>query len=516
MVDPVMHADILIRNASCLTMKNKNTANWIAVHNGKILDLGDGEDGNPWIGENTIILDAKKNTVIPGFIDSHFHVVQTALNAQSLNLRDVQSFDEIGQMISQSVAVNSNASITGIRLEAEQLHEMKYPDRMVLDRYCSDQPVWINSLDYQVSMLNTYGLLYYKIPFNLEGVEKDEKDVATGIFRGKANAILRTNILDAITDKTRRSAVAGIVPKLLAVGITTVNAMEGGYMYSNKDAEFIIDHGEEFPVDMALFYQSVDVDKISRKKLSRIGGSLYVDGTMGARTAALSFEYSDCPGKMGSLRYPQNELNHFVTECYKRNLQLSLYTIGDRAISAALLAHEYAAYHTGVTGLRHRLEHVELATVEHMEKARELGIIFSMNPTYEAYWGGPDKMYSQRLGKNFDKTNRFREIVDHGICIAGGSDSDITEFNPILGIASAVNHPVEKHRISVYEALEMYTCNGAYAIFQEHEKGTLEKGKAADIVILDENILVTSQDRLAQVGVAATIKSGEILHNKLG
>ncbi len=511
-----MCADILIKNAKCLTMNNGGSAEWIAIHNGKILALGKNPVNCDLVDENTVVIDAEGRTVLPGFIDSHFHVVQTALNARSINLRNVHSFEEIGMQIQKAASEKPGQSIMGIRLQIEQLKEKKFPDRLILDRYCSDVPVWINCLDYQVSMLNTYGLLYYKVPFNMKGVEKDSQDVATGIFRGKANAVLRTNILDGITDKIRKEAVLDIIPGLLAVGITTANAMEGGYMYSDKDADFILEYGNEFPVDMALFYQSMDLEKLKRKNLKRVGGSFYVDGTMGARTAALSFEYADCPGTMGSLRYTQSELNEFVTECYNNNLQLSLYTIGDRAIGAALKAHEYALYQTGVTGLRHRLEHVELANPEHIRQAKEMGIIFSMNPTYETYWGGSEKMYSRRLGKNYVKTNMFREIIDQGVCLVGGSDSDITEYNPMIGIAAAVNHPVKQHRISVYEALEMYTCKAAYAIFEEKQKGTLEVGKNADVILLDQDILSTPHELLDKIKVIATIKSGDIIYNSLG
>ena len=306
-----------------------------------------------------------------------------------------------------------------------------------------------------------------------------------------------------------------LMPQLLSTGITTINAMEGGNMYSDKDADFIYEYSEEFPVDIALFYQSMDIEKIKNLYLNRIGGSLYIDGTMGARTAALSFEYADCPGRMGSLRFSQPELNEFVTECYRNNMQLSVYTIGDRAIEMALNAHEFALYHTGIRGLRHRLEHVELSDDRQMERAAEMGIIFSMNPTYEAYWGGKGKMYEQRLGERYVRTNCFREIIDSGVCICGGSDSDITEFNPLIGISAAINHQVEYHRASVYETLEMYTCNGAYAIFEEEEKGTLEVGKLADVIILDGDIMMTKKEKIQDMSVLSTIKSGELIYNRL-
>jgi len=511
-----MHADILIKNGNCVTMKDKKIKDWIAIEKSKIVAMGNGSEYEPLIGKNTMVFDAEGKTVLPGFIDSHFHVVQTALNTISLDLSEARTHEELGEQI-REVYENSNGSyIRGIRITAEQFKEKNFPDRTLLDRYCNDIPVWLNSLEYQVSMLNTYAMLYFKIPFTAEGVEMDEKQMPTGIFRKKANAILRANILKNISDIDRKEAISGIMPNLLNHGITTVNAMEGGTMYSDKDANFIFEHKDDFPIDMILFYQTMDIEKIKTMGLKRVGGSLYIDGTMGARTAALSFEYADCPGTMGSLCLTQQEINDFVLHCYKSNLQLALYTVGDRAIQVALNAHENALYQTGITGLRHRLEHVELATDAQIEKANELGILFSMQPTYELYWGGSGKMYEQRLGEKYTRTNPFKKITQNGVVICGGSDSDVTEARPLLGIYAAVNHPVKPHRVSVYEALKMFTCNGAYGVFKENDRGTLEKGKLADIVILDHDIFSVASDEINKIKVCVTIKAGEILFNNLG
>lgn len=511
-----MHADIIIKNGKCLTMDNGQVFDWVATSKDMILALGRAQDYTTLIDENTLLIDAKGATVLPGFIDSHFHVVQTGLNSISLDLRNAQSHEEVGELIQEAAKANPGKNIRGIHLEVEKLKEKQMPNRIILDKYCNDVPVWINSLEYQVSVLNTYALLYFKIPFTTEGVEVDDKEMPTGVFRKKANAIVRSNILKNIPDSQRMEAVGGIMEELLSNGITTINAMEGGALYSDKDADFIHEHGKDFPVDMELFYQTMDLEKIKSMNLKRVGGSLYIDGTLGARTAALSFQYADCPGTMGSLCLPQQEIDDFVLKCYKSNLQLALYTIGDRAIEAALNAHENALFQTGNIGLRHRLEHVELANQNQVKRAKDMGIIFSMQPTYEYYWGGKGKMYEQRLGEKYIYTNRFRELLDSGICVCGGSDCDITEPRPLLGVYSAVNHPVKEHRITVEETLKMFTLNGAYAIFCEDKKGSLSIGKIADIVILDRDIMATDTEALVDVKVIATIKSGEILYNLMG
>lgn len=510
-----MHADVVIKNGNCVTVNSEQKFTWIAINKEKIIALGNGESYENLLNEKTILIDAKGASILPGFIDSHFHVVQTGLNSTSLDLSCAKSYEDIGEMIKGAQKKAPGKPIRGIRFRLDTLKEEKLPNRNFIDKFCSDVPVWINTHDYQVSLLNTYALLYFKIPFTTEGVEMDDKDIPTGIFKTKANAILRTNILKNFSDRDRMEAVSGIIGDLLSKGITSLNAIEGGALYSDKDAVFIYENANSFPVDMILFNQTMDIEKIQNMKLDRVGGSMYVDGTFGARTAALSFEYKDCPGTMGSLCFSQEDIDDFVLKCYKNNLQLALYTIGDRAIEVALKAHEKALFQTGNVGLRHRLEHVELANEDQIKRAAQMGIIFSMQPTYEYFWGGTGNMYEQRLGNKYTRTNRFREIWDAGVCICGGSDSDVTPASPMLGIHSAVNHPVEEHRISLEEAIKMFTYNGAYAIFEENKKGSLEVGKLADIVVLDCDIFDISKEKLKEVQVAVTIKSGEILHNNM-
>ena len=506
---------ILIINGKCLSMIDEIRYDWIAIKDDTIYDLGYGEDYKKYVERAAKIIDAMGATVLPGFIDSHFHVVQAAINLKSLDLSQAKSYSDIGRLISGARDSSPRTPIRGIRLDEQQLKENKLPTRMVLDQYCNDAPVFINSVEYQKSVLNTYAMLYYKIPFTLEGIDFDENQMPTGIITHQANAILRENVFRNIPNERRMDAVENLIKNIVKKGITTVNAMEGGRLYSDKDAEFIYENFDQFQIDIALFYQTMDINKVKEMNLNRIGGSFYIDGTFSARTAALSFDYADCPGSKGGLNFTQEELNEFVLECYLNKMQLALYTIGDRAIEQAITAHEYAIEKTGISGLRHRLEHVELPNGSQIKRAKKLGLIFSMTPTYEYLWGGPNKLNGERLGEHYKDTSPLHEIISEGVIICGGSDCDVTPADPILGIYSAVNHPVEKHRINVYEAIKMFTVNGAYAIFEEDKKGTLETEKLADIVILDQDILHIGKNKIKDIRVVTTIKSGEIIFNLL-
>lgn len=502
----------LIIKGNCLTMGEPAACGWVAIQDGIILQTGSKDQWPEWADESWEVMDAGNGTVLPGFIDSHFHLVQAAINRRSMDLSDCTSFEEIGQKILQASRKNPGMPIRGIGLDQQKLVENRLPTRNELDPFCNDAPVFLNSVEYQKSVLNTYALLYYKIPFTLEGVEFDRNQMPTGIITHHANSILRGNVLKNIPNSKRMEAAQELLQEVAKQGITTINAMEGGRMYSDKDAEFVYENKDSFPIDVALFYQTMDVELIKEMNLNRIGGCFYLDGTFSARTAALSFDYADSPGTRGGLNFTQEELNEFVLECYSNKLQLALYTIGDRAIEQALTAHEHALARTGNYGLRHRLEHVELPTEDHLRRAVDLGLVFSMTPAYEYFWGGPGKMNEKRLGKNYRLTNPLRRIVDAGITICGGSDCDVTPADPLLGIHAAVNHPVMEHRITLMEALRMYTINGAYGIFEEKIKGSLEPGKVADIVILDRDLTAVPPEEIKDVRVRAALRKGRLLY----
>ena len=509
-----MNKDLLIYNGKCLSMADDTQYDWLVVRGHTIDEAGVGDGYKKYLKNAAKVLDAKGATVLPGFIDSHFHVVQAALNSRSLDLGGARSFREIGEAIAETAKKNPGKPIRGIRLDRQNLKENRMPDRALLDRYCKNAPVFLNSVEYQTSVLNTYALLYYKIPFTIDGIDFDDSQMPTGIITHYANAILRENVLNNIPNTNRMECVKGFLDSVVEKGITTVNAMEGGRLYCDKDAEFIYECADQLVIDTALFFQTMDIPKVKSMKLKRIGGCFYIDGTFGARTSALSFEYADCPGNKGGLNFTQEELNEFVLECYLNKLQLALYTIGDRAIEQALVAHEYALNKTGNAGLRHRLEHVELPTEAHIRRAKELGLVFSMSPTYESIWGGPGRLYAERLGENYKLTNPFREIIEAGVVVCGGSDCDVTPADPLLGIHSAVNHPVPAHRVSVMDALRMFTVNGAYAIFEENKKGTLEIGKLADLVILDRDIFAAPKEEIKNIQVNTTLKNGQIIYSR--
>ena len=491
-----MYADTIIKNGRCLTMCGDNEVGWVAVAGKMICATGEGDEWQRLVRPDTLVIDAHGASVLPGFIDNHFHVMQTAINMMSVDLSAARSHRELGEMLAAAEA--REGAILGCQVEESQFVEKRFPDRYVLDKYCSDHPVVIFSKEYHVSMLNTHALLYYKVPFSLDGVELDSNALPTGVFRHNANYVLRSNVLRNLPDEFRMEAIHLAMSRLLENGITTVAAIEGGWLFDDRDAEFIYAHSGEFPVDMPLFYQTMDL----------------VDGTLASHSAALMTPYADRPGDRGRIFLPQDTLDEFVQQCYEQDMQLALYSIGDRAIESVLQAHERAIRLGGSPAQRHRVEHAILATHEQIARAAEMRLIFSVQPTYEYLWGGKGGMYESRIGERYRRTNDFAAMFAAGVVVCGGSDSDVTEPRPLLGIHASVNRAVPEHDLTIRQAIEMYTVNGAYALFEDKRKGMLMPGYLADIVVLDRDILRGPKEQLEQTCVTVTIKSGSVLYGQ--
>ncbi|ARC84276.1 amidohydrolase family protein [Clostridium argentinense CDC 2741] len=510
----MISVDLLLYNGKIISLENDNAIyHWIAIKNNLIYDFGNDEGFKVYISNSSDVIDLKGKTILPGFYDSHVHLVQTGLNSLSLDLSKCTSLKQIFKLIENKAKETAKGQfIRATGLDEYKLDEKRLPNRYELDNCAPDHPVWINRVEYHTSIVNSLALHKLKTPLNAEGTET-KNNIPTGVLTGSASALVRKQILAKISSEMRLEGVNKTLIDAIAKGVTSINAMEGGFTFHDKDAEFIYNNKDSFPIDIILFYQTVNINKVLDKNLKRIGGSIFLDGSFGSRTAALSEPYLGCDDAYGKLYFTQEEMNSFILKAYKNNIQVSTHAVGERAIEQIITAHEYAQSIYPNKNLRNRVEHFELPSLDHIKRANKLGLIASMQPTYEYLWGGYDKMYSKTIGKKkCEETNPFRKIIDNGLIICGGSDSDVTPINPILGIHSAVNHPISEHRVSVLEAIKMFTINSAYAVFEDNIKGSIKSNKYADFVILNENPLEIPKESLKDIEVLATIKEGHILY----
>ena len=232
----------------------------------------------------------------------------------------------------------------------------------------------------------------------------------------------------------------------------------------------------------------------------------YTDGSFGGRTAKLSEPYSDAPEETGQWVVGPDELGDYVARADAAGFQFTAHAIGDEAIDAVLDAYENCE-NPGES--RHRVEHVELASDEAIERFGELGVVASVQPNF-LKWAGEAGLYADRLGDRRTETNRYPALLAAGAPLAFGSDC--MPLDPLLGVHHAVNAPANSQRLDVTEALRAYTLGAAYAGFDEDELGTVEVGKRADFVALDGSPWETPGG-IRDIDVALTVVDGDVVYD---
>jgi hypothetical protein len=296
----------------------------------------------------------------------------------------------------------------------------------------------------------------------------------------------------------------------LAKGITTVHALDGGDL-GPGDTRIIWQNRHRLPVHLVCYNQSMDIGEVRKLGLPRIGGCICSDGAFEAHTAALFEPYADEPDNYGTLTFAQETMDAFILDAHREGLQISVHCESERAIEQVLWAMEKALRAFPREDHRHRIEHLELPTYNQIARMAAAGIMASMQPAFIPAFIGQEDMgvYEKLLGKTrLQRVHPYRTILDAGIPISGGSDSPVTPYDPLTGIQAAVNHPNPAQRVSVRDAIAMFTSTAAWGAFQENEKGTLETGKLADLVVLEEDPFMVAADRIKDIGIHSVCVEG--------
>lgn len=465
--------------------------------------------------ERVQIIDLQGKTVVPGFVDAHVHLMGTGLNLLGIRMNDANSIEEVVERIRQRASISQPGElILASGLDTNRFAVERIPTRAELDAAAPDNPVFINRVDSHSCAVNTQMMDRLQVPLELEGVEKGPDGTPSGFMRKQANSYVRNRLLEIIPDEMRTQAACVAADAAIKVGITTVHALEGGPLFNDKDVEALIRVQDQLPIHLIVWHQTMDIDQVQSLGLNRVGGCIVLDGSFTSRTAALYEDYSDDPGNNGVLYYDQETVNRFVEKAHRAGMQISVHVLAERAIDQILEAYERAHALYPRTDARYRLEHFELPTNDQIARAAKLGVVLSMQPAFEYYWGGSG-MYGLRLGsERAARSNPFLSILKAGGIIVGGSDSDVTDMNPLVGIQGAMTHSNPDERLNAMEALKLFTMNPAYSVYEEKERGTIQVGKYADLTILDQNPLTTEPAQIDQIQIMMTIVEGKIVYTK--
>jgi predicted amidohydrolase YtcJ len=347
-----------------------------------------------------------------------------------------------------------------------------------------------------------------------EGADRDDKGRPTGIVRRDAHHAARRTMLDNVPASQLAAAQLAAANAAAAAGITTVHEMSGPHVTAGeRDLDVLLGQRDRLPVEVVVYYATTDVRVPQSRGLRTIGGDLNVDGALGSRTAALHRPYADARAHRGFLYRDAGDCADFFEAATRAGLQAGVHCIGDAACEAAVLGLERAARRTSlraVRRLRHRLEHFEMASRELIGRAARLGAGLSMQPAFDAAWGGDAGMYAARAGvARARRMNDFRASVRAGCLVGFGSDSPVTPFDPLGGVHAASAPSVRSHAMRGSDAFRSGTIGAAALARQETTKGRIGVGYRADLVVWDG-------DPLEGVGsVAATVLGGRVVHGDL-
>jgi predicted amidohydrolase YtcJ len=537
-------ADIVIRNARVYTVDAARPwAEAVAVKNDRIAWVGDDKSAQSYVGPNTKVVDARGRLVLPGFIDSHFHVLLGG-NPDVLRIENANTLEEIQHQVREFA--NKRPELTWI--EVEGWNYSAFPNGTLpawkdLQGLTGGRPAFLVAYDYHTIWMNREALQEFGITRKSEKVifaEKLEKDPKTGEPTGivtgfgstglseDAEAELRKHLPSHAAEAISRD-VASNVAAAVKAGITTVvdpqSYLEDLDIYSRLRGE------GKLParLQVALFHRrgttegTLKLFDDARQKYNddwlRVSAiKLYIDDVIEPHTAALLEPYADRPNTRGELDYPAEEFKEVVARLDRMKFQVFIHSIGDRGIRTALDAIEYAEQQNGPRDRRHEMIHIECLNEKDIPRFKQLGVTACMQPRHCA----PDitGQWAKAVGPaRWKYAWAFRSLRDSGATLAFASDWNVAEMEPLIGIYTALTRKgldgkpeggwVPEQTIDLETAIRGYTINGAYANFVESNRGSITAGKYADLVMVSDDLFKIPADKIKDAKVVWTMVGGK-------
>ncbi len=468
------------------------------VEEGRITGIG---DYDKIMEESDELINLQGCTVLPGFIDSHTHLMEMGLNMDRVDLSSTKSYTEALFYIERGVEDTEEGEwVIGTCFDETKWKKGGLPTKQELDDISTDHNILVKRVCGHIAVANSRALEQIDTSMNYV-------DTETGIL--KEDVLWKLDDIIGIDMEKRQIALKAAIKEAHRLGVTGIHEVMSRDSWKAYEK---LDEKDELKLRVRgyiMHEESEGLKPIEKSDYLALRGiKIFVDGSLGGRTAALEEDYEDDPGNKGVLLLEQNKIEEILIDAEERGLQLMAHAIGSRAISTLILAIESASERP--KELRHRIEHAEMVSSDHIRRIRELGLMISAQPNFAYQWSQKNGMNEQRLGKErLKRCNPYWDIQRSLVKMAFGSDN--MPMSPIFGVFSAVNHPILEQRISVYNALQCYIKNGDYIGKDEEDLGSLEEGKKADFVVLSDNPL--ESDDLRDIEVMMTVVNGEIVYD---
>ncbi len=526
-------AKAVFYNGRIYTMNESDPlAEAVTVGGGRILFVGSSEDAIAAAGPAAVKYDLHGMTVIPGLVDAHAHFVGYAASRAALDLNGTVSIAQIRDRLKAEVAaVHRDRWITGRGWDQNDWDRKDFPHRSDIDQVSPDNPVLLTRVCGHAAIANSKALKAAGIGADTPDpdggkIERDSSGKPTGILLDDAISLVR-DVVPAITPEEKKKLMISAVHACLAVGLTGTHEMGIGSETAGIYRELY--EAGEFPFRITAYFDgdaddldsvlaAGPVDDFADGMFSLAGVKFYGDGSLGARSAAMLEDYSDDPGNRGIIVTDPGLLHEKVLACHRNGFQVATHAIGDRANRIVLDVYEKVLMEEPGSGLRHRIEHAQILSPADIGRFASLGVIPSMqfiHCTSDMPWV-PDRIGGDRI----EGAYAWRSLMNAGSRIPGGSDYPVEPIDPLLGIYAAVSRqaldgtPAEgwapEQRLTIVEAVRAYTLDAAWAAGQEKERGSIVKGKLADLTILGADIMKADPGEIPGIKVIATVLSGKI------
>jgi predicted amidohydrolase YtcJ len=535
-------ADMVLVNGTVWTADpSQPWAEAVAVDGDRIWRVGRTSEIKKLVGKKTKVIDLKGALTLPGFIDSHTHFLKGGFALSSIQLRDVTSRDEFVRRVeAKARELEKGEWILEGNWDHEQLSPPELPRKEWIDAVSPQNPVCVSRYDLHIVLANSLALEIAGITkqsISPEGgeIQKDPKTgEPTGILRDAAADLVMRHIPEPSL-KTRLKAAEAALRHAAELGVTSVHDMAEASNYGASFEAYQELFKEGKLTARIYFYIPIDdinfVDKLRLKTpfgngWLTIGGLKgFADGGLGASTAYFFEPYTDNPRSSGLLApqmFPDGIMEKRVAEADKDGLQVALHAIGDKANFIVLNIFEKVMAQNGPRDRRFRIEHAQHLRPEDIKRFARLGVIASVQPFHAIDDG---RWAEAKIGKERCRTTyAFRSLLDAGALLALGSDWPVAPLNPLVGIYAAVTRQTTdgknpggwfpEQKIPLEEAVKGFTLNGAKAEFSEGVKGSLEEGKLADLVVLDQNLFQISAEKIKDVRVTLTIAGGRVVYDR--
>ncbi len=533
--------DKLFINGEIYSMKKEGEKfQSLGIKDGKIIFLGTNDEAKNVSSKE--LIDLKGKMMIPGMADAHLHLYAYCQNLTFVDLSKVHNINEMISLMKEKIKnVKKGDWVKGVNFDQSKWKENRFPTLEEMNSISKDNPVIIKRCCLHAVVANSKALEIVGIGKNYQAgsggiVELDKNDMPNGILREQSTKVFDDILPDPLKDiEVQKKIMQDVLNDMSSKGITTIHTYAAKIWQYNEDINIYKNFEKEgkLPLRVTVCIDELfEPEILTKEKLNnpyrkvQLGAyKIFSDGSMGSRSAALKKPYSDDPQNSGFMLFTQEELNNKILTGYEHGLQPAIHAIGDRALDMTLAAIEYTLKTTKEKGmtdeeqkkrLPFRIIHVQMIDDDLLERMKKLPLVLDIQPIFlctDLHWI-EDRIGKERLKGSF----ALKTMENAGLIQTGGSDCPVETYEPLKGIYAAVTrqdmegYPTEgflpEERLSVYEALCMYTKNVHYATGQESVLGTLEIGKFADLTVLEKNLFKIDKKEIKDVKVEQTYVAG--------